>query len=166
MDKAGGISRKKRNLVVRNMLRLIKHRGGDAVGVKDYDNVSLGHTRLSIVDSKSRAHQPFIDADSILSFNGEIYNHTELRDRHLKQKIISYSDTATLFGLLHVLPIGKVLDIIQGMYAFSFLDKKKNILSLTLDKFGIKPLYYVDTPGYFAWASEIKAFKALPRFAF
>jgi len=166
IDKTGGLNQKRRNLIVRNMLRLIKHRGGDAVGIKDCSNISIGHTRLSIVDSKSRANQPFSDTDSALSFNGEIYNHIELRNKYLKRKMISYSDTATLFGLLHVLPIKKVLSIIHGMYAFSFLDKKKGLLSLTLDKFGIKPLYYVDTPDYFAWASEIKAFKALPRFTF
>lgn len=166
IDKKDELSQKKRKFFVRNMLRFMKHRGGDAIGINTYNTITIGHVRLSIVDTKPRANQPFVDANFIFSFNGEIYNHDKLRNKYSQQKIISHSDTATLFELLRLLPTKKVLTIIQGMYAFSYFDKKKDLLTLALDKFAIKPLYYIDTPEYFAWASEIKAFKALPQFTF
>lgn len=166
IDKKGKLGQSERKLVVRNMLHLMSHRGGNAMGIKIHNNITIGHTRLSIVDSNPRANQPFVDIDSILSFNGEIYNHSELRNQYCKRKLISHSDTTTLFELLRLLPLKKVLTLIQGMYAFSYFDKEKDTLTLALDKFSIKPLYYIDTPDYFAWASEIKAFKALPQFTF
>src|SRR3989344_3503516 len=152
------------------MLYLMKHRGGDAEGIESIKNVSVGHTRLSIVDTSSRGNQPFSDENNnfILSFNGEIYNHHLLRSKYLNHaRIISGSDTATLFELLKRFSIESVLAKIHGMFAFSFLDTKKNsALILALDRFAVKPLYYIDTPKYFAWASEIKSFKALPKFNF
>ncbi|OHA90169.1 MAG: asparagine synthase (glutamine-hydrolyzing) [Candidatus Zambryskibacteria bacterium RIFCSPHIGHO2_01_FULL_46_30] len=166
IDKRDKLIQTERELIIRNMLRLMRHRGGDAMGIKAYNNMTIGHTRLSIVDSNPRANQPLVDVDSILSFNGEIYNHRKLRNKYGKRKLISYSDTATLLELLRLLPLKRVLTLVQGMYAFSYFNKKKDLLILALDKFSIKPLYYIDTPDYFAWASEIKAFKALPQFTF
>lgn len=167
IDKRKTSPQKEREYIVKVMLDLMKYRGGDAYGIVSADNTTVGHTRLSIVDLSTRGDQPFSDKNSILSFNGEIYNHKTLRRKYLSHtKIRSGSDTATLFGLLGKYPIKSVLKKIQGMFAFSFLDVNKNELILTLDRFAIKPLYYIDTPEYFAWASEIKAFKALPKFKF
>lgn len=167
VDKKSKLNRNEREKIVREMLTKIKHRGGDAFGVEIRSNVAIGHTRLSIVDASERAHQPMGDEKFTLSYNGEIYNHQTLRKVHLKNKgIESYSDTATLFGLLKIFSLQKTLSLIQGMYAFSFLDTAKNTLSLALDKLAIKPLYYLETPDYFAWSSEVKAFQALPKFHF
>lgn len=167
IDKKGGIGNKGRNEIVQKMLDLVGHRGGDATGIVAHKNTTIGHTRLSIVDVTHHADQPFSNNDGILSYNGEIYNHEALRNRYCSdRKLKSSSDTATLFELLQIQPIETVLRVIHGMYAFSFLDIKKHSLFLALDKMAIKPLYYVDTPDYFAWASEIKAFRALPGFIF
>lgn len=167
IDKKSKFGKGKKEALVKDMLGLIEHRGGDSRGISSNDNVTIGHSRLSIVDTSSRANQPLTNNDYALSFNGEIYNHNELRKHYLdKKKIDSPSDTATLFELIGNLPVKKVLEIINGMYAFSFLDIKNLRVVLALDKLAIKPLYYVDTPGYFAWASEAKAFKALPNFKF
>lgn len=167
IDKNKTITQKERGAIVKKMLLLMKHRGGDAFGIKSIDNITLGHTRLSIVDLSKLGNQPFSDNQhSMLSFNGEIYNHEALRRKYLnKVKISSNSDTATLFELLRKYPIESTLEKIQGMFAFSFLNSKEHKVILVLDRFAIKPLYYIDTPKYFAWASEIKAFKAIPGFS-
>lgn len=165
IDKKSKLTNEERVKIVRAMLERIKHRGGDAFGVEASGNVTIGHTRLSIVDTSDRANQPMIDDKFVLSYNGEIYNHNNLRKTYLKNKnISSYSDTATLFELLKTFPLQKVLSFIQGMYAFSFLNETKRTLFLALDKQAIKPLYYIETPEYFAWGSEIKAFQSLPCF--
>ena len=169
IDKKKTITQKERERVVKKMLHLMRHRGGDAYGIKSTENITIGHTRLSIVDLSTLGDQPFSDEyqNSTLSFNGEIYNHRALRKKYLSYtKISSRSDTATLFALLKKFPIKSVLEKIQGMFAFSFLDGRKDELILVLDRFAIKPLYYIDTPKYFAWASEVKAFEALPKFNF
>lgn len=169
IDKRKPTDLKERERIVRKMLRLMKHRGGDAYGVKSTNNISIGHTRLSILDLSRHGDQPFSDDchNSILSFNGEIYNHDKLRKKYLGDiKIDSNSDTATLFELLKKFSIKSVLEKIHGMFAFSFLSKKGNNFVIALDRFAIKPLYYIDTPKYFAWASEAKAFSALPKHKF
>lgn len=168
IDKKKTITRKEREVIIKKMLLSMKHRGGDAFGIKSIDNITLGHTRLSIVDLSKLGNQPFSDnQNSSLSFNGEIYNHEVLRKKYLnKFKISSNSDTSTLFELLRKYPIESTLEKIQGMFAFSFLNTKEHKVILALDRFAIKPLYYIDTPKYFAWASEIKAFKAIPKFNF
>lgn len=165
IDKQNKLNKHDREEIIREMLEKLKHRGGDSFGFEIYDNVVVGHTRLAIVDSSESANQPMLNSGSMLSYNGEIYNHTILREKFLKNKnIASYSDTATLYDLLNTTSLPRVLSLIQGMYAFSFLDIAKKTLSLALDKFAIKPLYYIDTPEYFAWSSEAKAFHVLPNF--
>lgn len=166
VDKKNKLTIGRRTQIVNEMLSIINHRGGDAIGIEAYGLTTTGHTRLSIVDKNKRADQPFANDRAILSFNGEIYNHKNIRNKYIMNRLDSYSDTATLFELLQMLPMEKVLKIIHGMYAFSYINKQKNILTLASDKFSIKPLYYINTPDYFAWASEVKAFKAIPGFRF
>lgn len=166
VDKKNKLTIGKRTRIVKDMLSILNHRGGDAIGVETYGLTTTGHTRLSIVDIDKRANQPLTNDRAILSFNGEIYNHKNLRNKYIKYRLDSYSDTATLFELLQLLPVEKVLKIIHGMYAFIHINKQKNILTLASDKFSIKPLYYINTPEYFAWASEVKAFKVIPGFRF
>src|SRR3989344_7480264 len=103
IDKKKTITQKERERVVKKMLHLMRHRGGDAYGIKSTENITIGHTRLSIVDLSTLGDQPFSDEyqNSTLSFNGEIYNHRALRKKYLNYtKISSSSDTATLFALL------------------------------------------------------------------
>jgi len=167
LDKKNKNDRKKLEVIVKSMLCLMQHRGGDAIGVQTVNSVTMGHTRLSIVDPTSQADQPFYNTHSVFSFNGEIYNHQKLRRKYLgNAEIFTHSDTATLFALLERLSIKTVLKAIQGMFAFSYFNARRNSLILALDRHAIKPLYYIDTPDYFAWASEAKAFGAIPRFTF
>lgn len=169
VDKGKYIDVEKREHIVMEMLRLMKHRGGDAHGVKSKNNVSIGHIRLSILDLSSSGNQPFSDStqNQTLSFNGEIFNHYKLKKEYLgNTEINSSSDTTTLFEMLREFSVESVLEKIHGMFAFSFLDVESTSIFLALDRFAVKPLYYIDTPEYFVWASEIKAFSALPKHKF
>lgn len=164
IDKKNLLSERDRNILVKKMLQKIRHRGSKKIKIKSAQNISVGHTRLVILD-RARGVQPCQEGGQILAFNGEIYNHRQLRKRYLSEEgIDSYSDTATLFSLLKKYSFRKVLDSIEGMFAFSVWDGEKKNLMLALDRFAIKPLYYVNTPRFFAWASELKAFEPIFKF--
>ncbi|ACN98141.1 asparagine synthase [Sulfurihydrogenibium azorense Az-Fu1] len=127
--------------------------------------VALGHRRLSILDLSPAGHQPMCDeAQKVwIVFNGEIYNYLELREE-LKQKgytFITNTDTEVL--LKSYIEWGfDCVSKFNGMWAFAILDLRKNILFLSRDRFGVKPLYYYKDDNYFAFASEIKALLRLP----
>ena len=100
-------------------------------------------SRLSIIDINQRSNQPFEDDDGILIFNGEIYNHLEIK-KNLRSKGIKFltnSDTEVLLKFLNF-EGEKKIDKLDGMWAFAYYSKKKKITILSRDKFGEKPLYY------------------------
>lgn len=143
------------------MLKAQAHRGPDHSGMYQADtNVLLGHNRLSIIDLSSEADQPFVSADGryALVFNGEIYNYLELK---IELKDVypfrTNSDTEVLMAAwMHWGP--ECLDRFRGMFAFALYDRKKKIMHLVRDRFGVKPLYYTrDDAGNFFFASEIKS---------
>ncbi len=135
----------------------LKHRGPDDVGLYRYKNVSLFHTRLAIQDIKG-GKQPFCLKDFIIIFNGEIYNHLELRKHYLKEfQFRTKSDTETLL-YLYIKFKHHMFDKIDGMFSFCILDKKKNILFLAKDRTGKKPLYYFLDKDIFFFASELRTF--------
>lgn len=148
------------------LLDSIAHRGPDDRGLYEYNNVFLGHTRLSILDLSEAGHQPMFseDGDIVIIFNGEIYNHLDLR-RELPSTIRfkSTSDTETiLYGYMHW---GiQVLNKLNGIFAFAILDKKKNKLLLARDHFGVKPFYYYHSGNQLIFGSEIKSFTKIPAF--
>ncbi|WP_121356722.1 asparagine synthase (glutamine-hydrolyzing) [Flavisolibacter nicotianae] len=149
-------------------LRVLQHRGPDDEGYYCNDGVMLGQTRLSIVDVSANGHQPMLSADGdyVLVFNGEIYNHLDIRSR-LKAKGYSFksgSDTETL--LYGFMEYGKdILPQLNGIFAFCVLDKRKQEVVIARDHYGIKPLYYYyEHDGVFAFASEIKALLKIPGF--
>jgi asparagine synthase (glutamine-hydrolysing) len=140
----------------------LEHRGPDDKGVW-YDRIKgvyLGHKRLSIIDLEGGS-QPMWSDDGLLCvvFNGEIYNHKELREE-LEKNGHSFkshhSDTEVLiYGYRqwgHEMP-----QRLNGMWAFAIYDKEKNLLFLSRDRFGKKPLFYSLQNGTFAFASELKA---------
>ncbi|SEF03282.1 asparagine synthase (glutamine-hydrolysing) [Rhizobiales bacterium GAS188] len=140
----------------------LRHRGPDGNGiyVGHAGRVGLGHTRLAIIDLTPGGHQPMHSQDGqvVLTFNGEIYNYLELRaelaDRGYRFK--SLSDTEVLLaGFLLDGP--KILERLNGIFAFAIYDCRSNELFLARDQMGIKPLYYAETPDGFVFASEIKA---------
>lgn len=139
------------------------HRGPDGAGHwHDPDlPVHLGHRRLAILDLSDAAGQPMVSADGrfVLVFNGEIYNHAELR-RELESLghvfRTSHSDTEAL--LLGYRQWGEDLPRrCNGMFAFAVLDRQRRRLFLARDRFGEKPLFYSLTPRGFAFASEMQA---------
>ena len=148
-----------------NLLKSISHRGPDGNGSFRQDSVFLGHTRLSIQDLSDLASQPMIDSSDnyVLSFNGEIYNHIEIRNRleSLGYKFTSSGDTETL--LYAYIEFGAdCLKLLNGIFAFSIFDRKREELFIARDHFGVKPLYYLFQEGQvFAFSSEIKSFKEL-----
>jgi len=146
-----------------NSLESIKnslfHRGPDEQNTYNYKNVNLVHTRLSIQDI-SNGQQPFEYDDYAIVFNGEIYNHLELRKEYLQEgTFTTNSDTETLL-YLYIKYKNKMLDMVDGMFAFSILEKKTNKLIMARDRAGKKPLYIYNDYVNFMFASELNAIKS------
>ena len=149
-----------------NSLKLISRRGPDFTNIEKISinrlKVLFGHNRLSIVDLTENGNQPMYSASkqSIITFNGEIYNHLELRNKYLnKFSWKSSCDTETLLELLEKFSIKKILEQIRGMYSFAYL--KDSNLYLVRDCFGEKPLYYSFYKNSFIFSSEIDPIKYL-----
>ncbi len=145
-------------------LDLLSHRGPDDRGVNAAPGVLLGHRRLSILDLSPAGHQPMIEPASgaTIVFNGEIYNHVELRSEleGLGHRFFGHSDTEVLLHAL--IEWGEqALARLNGMWAFAFWQPEKGSLLLVRDRFGVKPLYYRNGQGGLAFASEPKALLAL-----
>ena len=145
------------------------HRGPDGAGlwIDQALNVGLGHRRLAIVDLSPEADQPMCNEDGSLwvSFNGEIYNHAELRQelnrirpRHWKTH---HSDTEVIVHAFEEWGID-CLNSFRGMFAIAIWDGRSREMWLIRDRIGIKPLYYTLDNGRLAFASEIKALFADP----
>lgn len=150
-----------------HMTEQISHRGPDDSGtwLDENVNLALGHRRLSILDLSAAGHQPMISACGkyVLSYNGEIYNHQELRHELAKDTNIKWrghSDTETLLYLLAEWGIEKTLQRLNGMFAFALWDKSEHILYLARDRMGEKPLYYGRSGDIFLFGSELKALRA------
>lgn len=146
------------------------HRGPDGAGtwVSEDGRLGLGHRRLSIIDLSELASQPMWDAEKeiCIVFNGEIYNHAELR-QELKAAgggswNTDHSDTETVIRAYRLWGID-CLHRFVGMFAFALWDSRSRELFLVRDRIGIKPLYYTRRDGQLLFASEIKALLADPR---
>jgi asparagine synthase (glutamine-hydrolysing) len=132
---------------------------------------ALGHRRLSVVDLSPAGHQPMISRSGryVLVFNGEIYNHQEIRDE-LEQSAAGEawrgsSDTESFLAAIEAWGVRDALRRCVGMFAFALWDRADRILVLARDRLGEKPLYYGQWDGMFIFASELKAFQAIPGFA-
>ena len=150
--------------VLAGMNRRISHRGPDDEGFFIEENVGLAMRRLSIIDVKS-GHQPLANEnrDVWIVFNGEIYNHAELR-ADLEAKGHSYrtrSDTETIVHLYEEYGRDCVKHL-RGMFAFVIWDRRKRLLFAARDRLGIKPFYYRWDGKSFLFGSEIKAILAYP----
>lgn len=153
---------------VERMCTTIAHRGPDDSGVwlSSDRRVVLGHRRLSIVDVSAAGHQPMTNEDGsvVITFNGEIYNHAELRralrldDRH---EFRSRTDTEVLVHLYEERHL-EMLRAIDGMFAFGVWDRTRRRLLLARDRMGKKPLYYTLVAGRLLFASELKALLGHP----
>lgn len=142
-----------------SMSSALRHRGPDDQGSFHSGPVALGFRRLSIVDL-SGGHQPMCNEERTvwIVFNGEIYNHADLRPRlkELGHRFATNSDTETIVHLYEEYGDDCVSHL-RGMFAFAIWDARRNRLFCARDRLGIKPFYYAMTAGRFAFASEIKA---------
>lgn len=151
--------------LIRNMNAAISHRGPDNDGVYAGPNFGLGHRRLSIMDTSHLAHQPFKYKDYIITFNGEIYNHLEIKDDLEKLGFTFTTECDTEIILAAYDKWGeKCVSHFEGMWSFVIYDPIKNILFGSRDRFGQKPFHYGEFNSYFIIGSEIKQFTHVPGF--
>ncbi|MCS6288608.1 MAG: asparagine synthase (glutamine-hydrolyzing) [Nitrospira sp.] len=147
------------------MARALRHRGPDSQGIRSWPDATLVHTRLSIIDLSSTGAQPIANQDETVwaVFNGEIYNHRELR-RELESRghvFRGRSDSEVLPHLFQEEGPGFVSRL-RGMFSLAIFDTRAKTLLLARDRFGIKPLFYAQAPHRLAFASEINALLTLP----
>lgn len=145
-----------------HMTNQLGHRGPDDAGLFAKGPIGLGHRRLSIVDVSSAGHQPMSTSDELswISYNGELYNHREIRRSFLEgSHFRGCSDTEVLLYAL-ARNGAACLPHLDGIFAFCFVDLRSRVLLLARDHVGIKPLYFAEEGGRFYFASEIKAILA------
>lgn len=160
--------------VVENALDTIRHRGPDASGTKFFADASqttgkslrcaLGHRRLSIIDLSEHGRQPLANEDETVwvTFNGEIYNYREIRERLVTQghEFRTNTDTEVLVHLWEQYGESMV-DHLRGMFAFAIWDTSTRTLFLARDRMGQKPLYFHKAEAGVLFASELKALMAM-----
>ncbi|HEU0199644.1 MAG TPA: asparagine synthase (glutamine-hydrolyzing) [Burkholderiaceae bacterium] len=150
------------------MTSRIAHRGPDGEDLWHEGDVTLGHRRLAIVDLSPTGAQPMHSASGryVIVFNGEIYNHEELRPE-LERAGVAFrgtSDTEVLLALMDARGVRGAIDAAVGMFAFAVWDRRTHTLTLARDRMGEKPLYYGWTGEVFLFGSELKALRAHPSF--
>ena len=141
--------------VITRMNQTMIHRGPDDSGIYRNGSIGLGHRRLSIIDLNT-GHQPMYNEDGSICiiFNGEIYNHEDLR-RELQAKGHQFrtrSDTEAIIHCYEEYGIACV-EKLRGMFAFALWDENRKELSLARDRLGIKPLYYYHNGDSLVFAS-------------
>ncbi len=149
--------------VLECMLGLMRHRGPDDRGRHRWDQLWLGHLRLSILDLSQRGHQPMFIADGryAISYNGEVYNYLELRRELEADGVRFHSDTDTEVILQAYRRWGlECFERFNGMWALALWDRERRRLVLSRDRVGIKPLYWCLDHSRLAFASEIKSLAA------
>lgn len=168
LDTAAGLGDDAMAAIAKAMADAIRHRGPDDAGVwtDRAPGIALAHRRLSIVDLSAAGHQPMVSPCEryVLSYNGEIYNHQDLR-RDLTAggaTFKGHSDTETLVAACTAWGLEATLERLNGMFAFALWDRQQRILHLVRDRLGIKPLYWGQQNGRFFFASELKALHAHP----
>lgn len=163
--------------VARRMADTLTHRGPDDTGVwvDAAAGIALVHRRLSILDLSPAGHQPMVSASTryVIAFNGEIYNHLDLRAE--LQKVGAgetapstwrgHSDTETLLAAFETWGIEATLKKTVGMFALALCDRETRTLTLARDRMGEKPLYYGWAGDVLLFGSELKALRAHPSFA-
>ncbi len=159
-----GVDSKVEPSVVRRMCDVMAHRGPDDDGIYTAGPVGLGMRRLSIVDLTT-GHQPLSNEDGTIwiVFNGEIYNHSELRPQLEARGHVyrTHSDTETIVHLYEEYG-HECVQHLRGMFAFAIWDTRRQTLFLARDRLGIKPLYYKLDAERFVFGSEIKVTLAHP----
>ena len=162
---------------IRGQLTAMAHsltpRGPDSAGYwySAEHAIAFAHRRLAIVDLSDAGHQPMISPSQryVITFNGEIYNHTDLREQLESGGLgqtnwQGHSDTETLIAGIEAWGLEKTLSKSIGMFAFALWDRQKKEVYIARDRIGEKPLYYGCQQGVFLFGSELKALTAHPAF--
>ena len=151
--------------IVSAMAHVLHHRGPDADGVWiDHSGVALAHTRLSVLDLSPNGEQPMASKSGryVLVFNGEIYNHLDLRRKLGIDVWQGHSDTETFLAACEAWGVQSALTQAVGMFAIALWDKSEKCLTLARDRFGEKPLFYGWQGGSFVFGSELKSLMKHP----
>lgn len=139
------------------VIKMTEHqrRGGpDSVGFWNDDNVWLGHNRLSIIDLSSNGAQPMFSDRWVIVYNGELYDHHDVRQKLGPMHWRSHCDTLTLLNAIEHKGIQWTLNNIEGMFSFAAYDKYEKKIYLAVDPYGIKPMFWVKLGETFAFASS------------
>jgi asparagine synthase (glutamine-hydrolysing) len=169
VDKRRRLARDALRDIGATMAQTMTHRGPDDSGVwVDPDGrIALGHRRLSIIDVSAQGHQPMLSVDRrhAIAYNGELYNYVDLKADLSRSGVAFHtqSDTEVLLAMLAQRGV-EALPLLDSMFAFAWYDTATRELILARDIFGEKPLYYIDTPDYLAFSSELQALCLLPDF--
>lgn len=156
--------------VLNRMSNSIYHRGPDSGDhwIDENSRIGFSHRRLSIIDLTIAGNQPMFSHNQlfVIIFNGEIYNHLELRSILNESNHYvhwnGHSDTETLLACFEAWGIKKTLQKLVGMFAFALWDVREKKLTIARDRFGEKPLYYSLQDSNFVFASELKAIREFP----
>ena len=147
---------------VARMTDTLRHRGPDDGGtcVRRDERVALGHRRLSIIDLSSAGHQPMANEDGTvwITYNGETYNHRELR-ADLESRGHRFRSATDTEAIVHLYEDegAACVERLHGMFAFAIWDARRRELLLARDRVGVKPLYYALLPHGLLFGSEVKA---------
>jgi asparagine synthase (glutamine-hydrolysing) len=170
LDPAASTSGDRLGALASAMASSVEHRGPDDSGVwvDAESGIALGHQRLAVVDLGVGGAQPMVSSGRrwVMAYNGEIYNHPEVRHR-LEGAGLSFrgsSDTEVLVEAVEHWGIERTLDACEGMFAAALWDRRERDLYLLRDRFGEKPLYYGWVGKSFAFGSELKTLCTLPGF--
>jgi asparagine synthase (glutamine-hydrolysing) len=154
---------------IERMAQTIRHRGPDGLGFRCFlppvisQSVAIAHNRLAIIDVSAAGCEPMSNEDGTvwLVFNGEIYNFEELRPRLESRghRFHSHTDAEVIVHLYEEVGPACVKEL-DGIFAFSILDLRRDLLFLARDPIGVKPVFYAITPDHFLFGSEIKALLA------
>lgn len=166
----GVVSADRSESLLRNMADTLFHRGPDDGGYwcDPQQQIGFGHRRLAIMDLSSAGHQPMTSSSDryVIAFNGEIYNHLDLRTALTKEGVLwhGHSDTETLLAGFDAWGVEATVQRCIGMFAFAVWDKETLEVTLARDRMGEKPLYYgwqgEGDHAVFLFGSELKALKA------
>lgn len=156
--------------IATNMADKIVSRGPDDIGVWSNinDGLVLAHRRLAVIDLSPAGHQPMVSSCEryVLAYNGEIYNHLDIRELLFNEADISewkgHSDTETLLEAISYWGLEATLKKINGMFAFALWDNISKNLYLARDRIGEKPMYYGSSKSTFLFGSQLKSLSAHP----
>ena len=148
--------------VLKKMTATLDHRGPDGWGMYTAPGIALGHTRLSIVDIGG-GDQPMMDERYVVIYNGEVYNHVELREEMIETKGTRFSTHCDTEVVLKAFAVygAAAFEKFNGQFALALWDRINRTLTLARDRYGVRPLYVLQKNGMVYFSSEMKAFDVL-----